>query len=107
MRVRRCAHLMIELDQEPRFEFATLLSGGDGLDRSPRWLAFAPHLPAPVPVGLAELAVLQAVSRDDWTPLADLAAAHGATFVDALSDAGLLLREDTDGDADGDAAADA
>ena len=64
MRVRRCAHLMVELDQEPRFEFATLLSGGDGLDRSPRWLAFAPHLPAPVPVGLAELAVLQSVSRE-------------------------------------------
>lgn len=93
MRFRRCAHLMVELDQEPRFEFATLLAGGDGLARDARWLAFAPHLPAPVPMPLAALAVLPAISRDDWTPHADLVATHGADVVDLLVAAGLLIGE--------------
>jgi putative peptide maturation dehydrogenase len=87
---------MVELDQEPRFAFATLLDGGDGLDRSARWLAFAPHLPAAVPVSLAALAVLQAVSREDWTPVDDLAAVHRREPVDALVAAGLLLRDGDD-----------
>ena len=59
MHVRRCAVLFVELDQEPRFEFSTLLQGGDGLDRTPRWLAYAPHLPAPLPVTLAQLGVFE------------------------------------------------
>jgi putative peptide maturation dehydrogenase len=96
MRVRRCAHLMVELDQEPRFEFATLLNGGDGLDRSPRWLAFAAHLPAPVAVDLALLSVLQRVSRDDWTTPAALAATHGAEAVEALLASRLLIVDDDD-----------
>lgn len=93
MRVRRCNHLMVELDQEPRFAFETLLTGGDGLDRSPRWLAYAPHLHAAVPIGLDVLAVLQAVPRDEWTPLADLAATHGSEAIDALLAAGLLVHD--------------
>lgn len=96
MRIRRCNRLMVELDQEPRFEFTTLLQGGDGLDRTARWLAFAPHCPAPVPVGPEAFAVLQAVSRDEWTPLDELSAAHGADIVDALVATGLLLSDDDD-----------
>ena len=61
MRLRRCVHLMVELDQEPRFEFSSLLSGGDGLDDSPRWLAYAPHLTTPAAIGLAALGVLAIV----------------------------------------------
>ena len=41
MRLRRCHQLTVELDQEPRFSFASLLGGGDGLDRDGRWLALA------------------------------------------------------------------
>ena len=100
MRVRRCAHLMIELDQEPRFDVAMLLAGGDGLDRAPRWLAFAPHLPEPVPVTLDALALLQTVPRDDWTTVAALSAEHGAAAVDALLATGLLIGDD-DAAADG------
>ena len=44
MFLRRCALLLVELDQEPRFDFASLLRGGDGLDRSARWRVLAPHL---------------------------------------------------------------
>lgn len=96
MHVRRCAHLMVELDQEPRFEFATLLAGGDGLDRSPRWLAYAPHLTEPVPVTLAQLQVLEAASRDEWVEQDALVHAHGEAPVAALVAAGLLVG---DGDA--------
>ena len=95
MRLRRCTHLMVELDQEPRFEFSTLLSGGDGLDRSPRWLAYAPHLTAPVTIELAALAVLQAVPREDWVAQDDLVQGHGADVVEALLASGLLIA-DTD-----------
>lgn len=97
MRVRRCNHLMVELDQETRFEFATLLSGGDGLDRSPRWLACAPHLAAPVPVDPEQLAVLQSIPRDEWTTPAELATVHGAAAIEALLATGLLI---VDADAD-------
>ena len=93
MRLRRCTHLMVELDQEPRFEFSTLLSGGDGLDRSARWLAYAPHLTAPAPIDLAALAVLQAVSREDWVAQEALAAEHGADVLEALIAAGLLIAD--------------
>lgn len=44
MKLRRCATLFLELDCEPRFEFRSLLSGGDGLTRAPRWLAWTTHL---------------------------------------------------------------
>lgn len=97
MHLRRCQHLMVELDQEPRFAFETLLQGGDGLDRTPRWLAFAAHLDAPVEVDAALLAVLAAVDRDAWQARAGLEQAHGAAAIEALVGAGLLIG---DGDAD-------
>jgi len=93
MRFRRCSHLMVELDQEPRFEFATLLSGGDGVDRSARWLAYAPHLTKPATIGLAALDVLQALPRDDWAAREELTARHGPEAIDELVAAGLLIDE--------------
>ena len=95
MLLRRCQHLFVELDQEPRFVFQTLLAGGDGLDRTPRWLAYAAHLDEPVPVDLAQLALLQAVSRDDWAEAGALHQAHGEAPVQALLAQGLLI-SDTD-----------
>lgn len=94
MLLRRCNHLFIELDQEPRFDLASLFDGGDGLDRSPRWLAFAAHLGAPVPVALAQLDVLGAVSREQWTDADALRAEHGNEAIDALLGAGLLIADD-------------
>jgi putative peptide maturation dehydrogenase len=93
MRFRRCSHLMVELDQEPRFEFATLLAGGDGMDRSPRWLAYAPHLTRPATIGLAALDVLQALPRDDWAGRDELTARHAPEAIDELVAAGLLIDE--------------
>lgn len=91
MRLRRCAHLMVELDQAPRFEFSTLLAGGDGIDRSPRWLAHAPHLPEPVVVGVADLAVLEAIGPEDWQPEERLVSVHGRDAIDRLRSTGLLV----------------
>jgi putative peptide maturation dehydrogenase len=91
MNLRRCAQLFVELDQEPRFDFTTLLHGGDGLDRSARWLAFAPHLREPVAVTLAQLAILEGCDREKGAAVDELVAAHGEPAVRELADAGLLL----------------
>tara|TARA_R110002020_G_scaffold15245_7_gene54372 strand:+ start:7101 stop:8279 length:1179 start_codon:yes stop_codon:yes gene_type:complete len=92
MPLRRCQHLFVELDQEPRFAFDTLLAGGDGMDRSPRWLAYAAHLDEPVPVALGQLALLQAVPRD-WTDEASLCDRHGEAAVHSLLALGLLISD--------------
>ena len=100
MRLRRCHQLMVELDQEPRFSFASLLEGGDGLEACVRWLARAPHLAAPEPVSLDQLAVLQLASRDDWVEQVELEARHGAAAIQSLLAIGLLIPEGGDGQAD-------
>ena len=91
MQLKRCAHLAVALDNEPRFDFGALLSGGDGMDRRPRWLAMAPHLPAAVPVDLAMLAVVEAVPDDAWAARAGLEHRFGADLVDRVIASGLLL----------------
>jgi putative peptide maturation dehydrogenase len=91
MRVRRCHQLFVELDQEPRFDFSTLLSGGDGLNRSARWVVCAPHLTAPVEVTQNQLAILAASDRDEGHALETLVDAYGESDVNALFEIGLLL----------------
>jgi putative peptide maturation dehydrogenase len=91
MQLRRCNQLFVELDQEPRFEFSTLLNGGDGLDRTTRWRAFAPHLVEPVTVTLAQLAILQECDREQAQSLEALVAEHAESDVMALANSGLLL----------------
>ena len=91
MQLKRCAHLAVALDNEPRFDMGALLSGGDGLDRRPRWLAMAPHLPAPVPVDLALLAVIEAMPDDAWLARAELERRFDARLVDRAIASGLLL----------------
>jgi hypothetical protein len=54
MRIRRCAVLYLEPREEVAFDLDGLLSGGDGLHRTPRWLALAPHLGEEVEVDAAE-----------------------------------------------------
>jgi len=91
MKLRRCAVLFVELDHEPRFEFTRLLQGGDGLVRTPRWRALAPHLPEPVTVTLAQLALLEALPHDEWVDAIELQARHAAAELAALQAVGLLL----------------
>ena len=83
--------VFVELDQEPRFDFGTLLAGGDGLDRRARWRAYAPHLHEPLEVTLAQLAVLEAVPRDEGVALDALRQRFEPSVVDPLVEAGLLV----------------
>lgn len=92
MRLRRCQHLFVELDQEPRFAFETLLAGGDGMDRTPRWRAWAAHLDEPVTVALEHLGLLQAVPRE-WVAADALVQAHGEPAVQALLALGLVISD--------------
>ena len=93
MPIRRCIQLMIELDAEPRFALESLLSGGDGLDRTPRWMAYAAHLDAPVQVTLDELKALEAISPDSPGELSALSNEHGESLVLGLLEKGLLLND--------------
>lgn len=97
MRIRRCAALHVELDDAPRFDAQTLFAGGDGLDRTPRWIAHAPALATPCEVSLAQLSVLSALAADDTADYRTLASAHGEPVVDALLASGLLM-PDSGGD---------
>lgn len=94
MIVRRCAMVFVELDHEPRFDFGTLLGGGDGLDRSARWLAHAPHLLEPVVLTLAQMAILEAVPRGDGVPLATLRSQHAHELLEPLLASGFLITGD-------------
>lgn len=92
MRIRRCSHLMVELDQTPRFSLDTLFRGGDGLDRSARWIAYAPHLAGPVEVRLQDLAALEALPDGQWLDIGTLDDGDGA--ITRLVASGLLLTDE-------------
>lgn len=92
MRVRRCSHLMVELDQAPRFSLDTLFQGGDGLDRSARWLAHAPHLAAPVEIKLHDLAALEALPDGQWLDVDGIDDRDGA--IARLVASGILLTDE-------------
>lgn len=106
MLLRRCAHLMVELDHAPRFDLASLLAGGEGLDRGPRWLARAPHLAGPVDVTLEDLACLARLPEADWLAAADVDALAGPGAAARLASLGLLVSEATPGAAADQAARD-
>nr|MBP6597418.1 hypothetical protein [Arenimonas sp.] len=97
MLLRRCSVLFVELDQEPRFSFANLVGGGDGMDRAVRWQARAAHLAAPVTVTLAQLDALAGVPRDTWVDRDVLVGRHAAGCIDSLLALGLLISDDEGG----------
>lgn len=66
MRVRRCAILYLEPREDAAFDLASLLAGGDGLARTRRWVALAPHLGEEVEVDAAERELLGALSPERW-----------------------------------------
>jgi hypothetical protein len=66
MRIRRCAVLYLEPREEVAFDLDGLLSGSDGLRRTPRWLALAAHLGEEVEVDAVERELLGALSPGEW-----------------------------------------
>jgi putative peptide maturation dehydrogenase len=93
MQVQRCASIMIELDNEQRFSLESLLSGGDGLDKTARWMAYTAHLEAPVQVSLAELQVLEKIDIDALISDAELIERQGEALIRGLLEKGLLLSD--------------
>lgn len=93
MLIQRCAQLMLELDSEPRFALGSLLSGGNGLDNTPRWMAYAAHLDSPVQVFRDELKVLETMAVDVATEKATLVAEYGEPLIAGLLEKGLLLSD--------------
>ena len=96
MRVRRCAVVWIELREDADFQLQDLFAGGTGIVGRLGWRAHAPHLPAPVALQAAEVALLGALGPVDWVERAPLDDAHGTGAVAHLLDAGLLLAHDDD-----------
>ena len=66
MRVRRCATLYLEPREDTAFDLASLLAGGDGLARTRRWVALAPHLGEEVEVDADERELLGMLSPERW-----------------------------------------
>ena len=66
MRVRRCAILYLEPREDTAFDLASLLAGGDGLARTQRWLALAPHLGEEVEVDAEERELLGELGPERW-----------------------------------------
>ena len=67
MRIRRCSVLYLEPREETAFDLAVLLAGGDGLARTQRWVALAPHLGEEVEVDAAGRELLGLLSPQQWT----------------------------------------
>ena len=94
MQVRRCAVVWMEPREVAHFELEDLLAGGTGVVARLCWFAHAPHLPAPVEVDPAHVLVLGALSAVDWVERGALGARFGDEAVDAMLEAGLLVRPD-------------
>ena len=67
MRIRRCSILFLEPREETAFDLDVLLAGGDGLVRTRRWVALAPHIGEEVEVDAAERELLGLLSPQQWT----------------------------------------
>ncbi|GAA5002798.1 putative peptide maturation dehydrogenase [Pseudoluteimonas lycopersici] len=74
MRVRRCATLYLEPREDTAFDLTSLLAGGDGLARTRRWVALAPHLGEEVEVDAVERELLGELSPERWMSASELPA---------------------------------
>jgi len=92
MLIRRCAILFFETRETVRFDLGSLLQGGDGLVRSQRWIALAPHLGEEVEVDACERELLGTLSPTAWTDLSSAATGQQAAAA-SLLEKGLLIGE--------------
>lgn len=97
MLIRRCEILMFEPREEVAFQLDSLLSGGNGMVRTRRWVALAPHLDGPITVDARQRELLGALSPSEWVE----ASRTDATVeeVEALIDCGLVLHDGVEGTA--------
>lgn len=93
MLVRRCTVLWFEADNHPRFDLQALSKGGDGLDRSTRWLAYTCDADRPVELPAECLPLIDALDADTSYERAALAARFGENPVDVLLNVGIILEQ--------------
>lgn len=91
MRIRRCALLRLESQEETRFDLGALLSGGTGVVSRMHWLAHAPALEVPMELDAGDVVLLGEVSPTDWVEAAPVRQRFGAASVRRLLRAGLLV----------------
>ncbi|MGQ4660596.1 putative peptide maturation dehydrogenase [Lysobacter sp. F6437] len=89
MQIRRCSIVLLEPREEVGFDLDNLLSGGNGLNRTHRWVALAPHLEAAVDVSAGERELLGRLSPTDWVDTKALAG--DAETVRQLLKSGLVV----------------
>lgn len=91
MKLLRRADIQFALDDSPRFDLASVLAGGDGLDTRPRILAYAATLAEPAELSVPQLAALAGMAAGEAVDEAVLAGRHGADTIMALLERGLLV----------------
>ncbi len=96
MKYRRCAHLVIELENKPRFSLESILSGGDGLDRNTRLLATSAHRDQSAELSIDQLAILQALSPDQWCSLDELCERFDGALIAQLIELEFLLSDQSE-----------
>lgn len=92
IKFRRCEVLLIEPHESIEFDFATLLTGGDGLRRTLQWRALAPHIGQPIELSAAQRELLGRVSPSRWVEIGDLEAE--VEIVEQLLSFGLLVTKE-------------
>lgn len=91
MQLSRPYHLFFQCRERARFSLASVLAGGDGLERETVLMALAPALEREVEVTPDEIAVVNALPPHGGTEREALAERFGAALVDRLISVGLLI----------------
>lgn len=91
MKVRRCKVLFMEPRERLEFDLSSLMSGGNGLQRSQCWMALAPHLGEEVEVDAAECALLGAMSPQQWVQASTVGSGDQDAVLKRLLKTGLVV----------------
>lgn len=92
MRVRRCKVLYLEPREEVAFDLGALLAGGDGIARTYRWVALAPHVGREVVIDAAAVHAIAGLGPERWVEEASLPQ-HVRLALPALLQAGLVVSD--------------
>ncbi|WMJ71276.1 putative peptide maturation dehydrogenase [Stenotrophomonas sp. 24(2023)] len=92
MRIRRCAHLLLEPHDVVSVDLAALVRGSMATRVQPRWLARAAHQREPVEVDAEDMRVLGSIGAGTWMECP--VGTPDAAIIAGLLEKGLLLSDD-------------
>jgi putative peptide maturation dehydrogenase len=99
MRLRRCAHLVIEPRERLSFDLSLLAGGASGVRHVVDLVAIVPHAPAvEVELSADEAALALALSSADWSTEDELAQLHAPALLASLRTKDVLVAEGSDAD---------